>query len=41
MAKILVAEDDPTTRALLLSALESLGHQIYLSPDGRHALATL
>jgi CheY-like chemotaxis protein len=41
MAKILVAEDDPTTRLLLSRTLEALGHRVHLSPDGRHALATL
>lgn len=41
MAKILVAEDDSTTRMLLLRTLEAMGHQILLSPDGRHALASL
>ena len=41
MAKILIAEDDPTTRLMLARTLESMGHQILLSPDGAHALETL
>ncbi len=41
MAKILIAEDDSTTRLMLARALESMGHQILLSPDGAHALETL
>jgi len=41
MAKILVAEDDPTTRLLLSKTLEAMGHQVFLSPDGQHALTSL
>jgi len=35
--RILVAEDEPTTRAMLESMLGRLGHEVVAAPDGEHA----
>ena len=39
MAKILVAEDEPSLSKLLEFRLNSLGHEILLATDGKQALA--
>ena len=39
MAKILVAEDEPSLYKLLEFRLNSLGHEILLATDGKQALA--
>ncbi|MGE5235336.1 MAG: sigma-54-dependent transcriptional regulator [Acidobacteriota bacterium] len=41
MARILVADDDPSMRALLCDILESAGHQAVEVEDGARALAAL
>ncbi len=40
-ARILVAEDDPATREMLVSLLEDLGHLATAVPDGAMALAAV
>ena len=41
MARILIAEDDPTTRMICYKVVEKLGHVPIVSPDGEHAYQTL
>lgn len=41
MAKILVAEDNVTTRDVISRMVEEMGHTVIGSPDGRHAWTTL
>jgi CheY-like chemotaxis protein len=41
MGKILIAEDDLTSRAILRHAVEEIGHSAICSPNGRHAWETL
>jgi len=41
MAKILIAEDDPTSRKLVTHVVDSLGHCSFVSPNGRHAWEAL
>ena len=41
MARILIAEDDETTRKLVGFFVENMGHVPIFSPDGQHALETL
>lgn len=41
MARILVAEDEKSIGTLLVYALGSQGHEVYVSPNGEHALETL
>lgn len=41
MAKILVVDDDPATRALVSDLLELEGHQVHTVPDGFAALRQL
>jgi CheY-like chemotaxis protein len=41
MAKVLVAEDDQSSRVTLKHIIEGMGHSVILSPDGEHAFATL
>jgi len=38
MARVLTADDDATTRALLRYVLEQQGHQVYETEDGASAL---
>src|ERR1051326_9494962 len=38
---ILIAEDDPTSRHLLMTALTHLGHQVLAADDGIEALSLL
>jgi CheY-like chemotaxis protein len=37
MARIIIAEDDPTTQRIAAKFCEKLGHTPFVSPDGRHA----
>lgn len=39
--KVLIAEDDRTSRALLHGALLKLGHEVFEAPDGAHAWEAL
>jgi len=41
MARILIAEDDPTSRIICYKIVEKLGHIPLVSPDGEHAYQTL
>ncbi|MBN8521908.1 MAG: response regulator [Alphaproteobacteria bacterium] len=41
MAKILVAEDDPSMRQFIVSALERVGHRVTSAADGLEALQAL
>ncbi len=41
MARILIAEDEKMLGTYLAAALGNLGHEVYVSPDGKHALETL
>ncbi len=41
MASILVAEDDKSTQKLVCKYLTDIGHNVYISPNGRHAYETL
>ncbi|MBF0482895.1 MAG: response regulator [Desulfovibrionaceae bacterium] len=41
MARILIAEDDPTSRIICYKIVEKLGHTPLVSPDGEHAYQTL
>ncbi len=41
MARILIAEDDETTRKFVGYLVSSLGHVPIYSPDGLHALETM
>lgn len=41
MAKILVAEDDPSMRQFIVSALERVGHRVISAADGLEALQAL
>ncbi|MBF0480404.1 MAG: response regulator [Desulfovibrionaceae bacterium] len=41
MARILIAEDDPTSRIVCYKIVEKLGHIPLASPDGKHAYQTL
>jgi DNA-binding response OmpR family regulator len=38
MARILVIDDDPDTRAMLEQTLKSAGHQVILAADGREGV---
>lgn len=41
MARILIAEDEPSVRAFLLRALQGLGHQVESAGDGSEAMSAL
>ncbi|WP_127754672.1 MULTISPECIES: response regulator [unclassified Devosia] len=41
MARILVAEDDPSVRAFVVSALEIKGHDVVAAEDGGLAIETM
>lgn len=41
MARILIAEDEPSVRAFITRALEGVGHEIEAVADGSDALAAL
>ncbi|MHC4886835.1 MAG: response regulator [Planctomycetota bacterium] len=41
MAKILVAEDEQSSRAVIYHSLTEMGHTVICSPDGAHAWVTL
>lgn len=41
MAKVLVAEDDHISQRVVQKMLTDLGHEVYVSPNGRHAWETL
>lgn len=41
MAKILVAEDDPSSQLLAVQIVEDMGHTAFVSPNGKHAHETL
>ena len=41
MAKILIVEDDPRSRYIIVRIVENLGHFTIQSPNGRHAYETL
>lgn len=41
MAKILIAEDEKMMSEYIASALLAQGHEVYVSPNGEHALETL
>ena len=41
MGRILIAEDEKSVSSFLVSILEDLGHEVYVSPNGEHALETL
>ena len=41
MAKILIAEDEKMVSTYLATALSNQGHEVYVSPNGEHALETL
>lgn len=41
MAKILIAEDDPTAARILTRVVERMGHWGFVSPHGRHAWEAL
>jgi two-component system, cell cycle response regulator CpdR len=41
MARILVAEDEPSVREFVARALQSFGHEVVSVPDGGAALARL
>ena len=38
MARILVIDDDPDTRAMLEQILKAAGHEVFLAADGREGL---
>lgn len=41
MARILLAEDEASTRAVIIHALTQDGHSVISSPDGQHAWVNL
>ena len=41
MAKILIAEDEYVTQKKVAKVLENMGHIVFVSPNGKHALETL
>ncbi len=41
MAKILIAEDDPTTQKVIVKYVEKMGHVAFVSPNGKHAYESL
>lgn len=41
MARILIAEDDPSAQVVVSKFVEKLGHIPVVSPDGKHAYETL
>ena len=41
MGRILIAEDEKTVSSLLVAAIQDMGHEAYVSPNGEHALETL
>jgi CheY-like chemotaxis protein len=41
MAKILVAEDDPVAQKLISTIVTRAGHEVSVSPNGRHAWETM
>ena len=41
MAKILIAEDDPVAQKLISTIARKAGHEISVSPNGRHAWETM
>ncbi|MDY6905009.1 MAG: response regulator [Thermodesulfobacteriota bacterium] len=41
MAKVLVAEDDQISQRVVQKMLTDLGHEVFVSPNGRHAWETL
>ena len=41
MARILIAEDDRTSQKLAAAFVKAMGHEYFVSPNGRHALEAL
>ena len=41
MGRILIAEDEESISSILEAVICEQGHEVYLSPDGEHALETL
>jgi len=41
MARILIAEDDPTFQKLLYRIIQKMGHTPFVSPNGKHAWEAL
>ena len=41
MARIVLAEDDPSMRSFLTTALERAGHEVYACDNGEEALAAV
>ena len=41
MARILIADDEETVSSLLKFVLSAKGHEVTVSPNGKHALETL
>lgn len=39
MARIIVIDDNPAVRSIMLGALESAGHEVFLAADGVEGLA--
>ena len=40
MARLLVVEDEPTDRVILVKLLERMGHEVYVASDGEEAFKT-
>jgi DNA-binding response OmpR family regulator len=38
MAKVLVVDDDPTIRTVIVQALKGVGHQVFSASDGKEGL---
>ena len=41
MGRILIAEDEISVSNILAMAIQDMGHEVYVSPNGEHALETL
>lgn len=41
MARVLIVEDDPTSRKMIVKMVEKLGHTVFASPNGKHAYECL
>ncbi len=41
MGHILIAEDEESISSLLTAAIGDMGHEVHVSPNGKHALETL
>ncbi|MBN2140802.1 MAG: response regulator [Desulfovibrionaceae bacterium] len=41
MARILIAEDDRASQIIAVKLIQGMGHEVLVSPNGRHALETL